>query len=131
MKKFVLLLLLSSFSLLSFAQIDIGIPGGVNESNKMKMQIAQKNAEYNGAIVGYAKACNVSEIEYKPIEKLLFKNFKTVGLGDSEINFLQNIFNTNVEMAKKRGLNSSKTECSLYLEEFKKSITIINSPETN
>lgn len=126
MKKITLILLIS-FSSSVFAQIDIGIPGAdTNKENDIKLQIAKKNAEYNGYIVGYAKACNFSPADYQRIESLLFKNLNTVELTNTEVEDAKQVYQQSVYAAQKKGQTHSKIECSLFGEEFKKIVEAIN-----
>jgi hypothetical protein len=128
MNKIILTLLLG-FSSFANAQIDIGTPGnGSSLEDQMKLNIARKNVEYSGAIVGYAKSCNFPEFEYKLIENKLFKNLQVVGINNVQMSTLKNLFKENVEMAQTRGKNNTKIECELFSKEFKKIISAINSP---
>lgn len=128
MNKIILILLLG-FSNFANAQIDIGTPGnGSSLQDQMKLNVARKNVEYNGAIVGYAKSCNFPEFEYNLIENKLFKNLQAVGIDDTQLSTLKALFKQNVEMAQTRGKNNTKIECDLFSKEFKKIISAINSP---
>lgn len=127
MKK-ILFILTLTFCNISFAQIDIGIPG-VSSENKVderKIKVASKNAEYNGAIVGFAQVCGYSPNDYAKIENLLFKNLNTVGLTHNQIDEMRVIYNKSILNTKEKGKTISKNECILFGEQFKKIISTIN-----
>lgn len=127
MKKIIITLALVVCSSVQ-AQINIGTPGAdpVNKADEMKIKVASKNAEYNGAIVGFAQACNLNAADYNKVEALLFKNLNTVGLNHSEIDKMREIFDSTVASAKEKGKRHSPTECALFNEEFKKIIAAMN-----
>jgi hypothetical protein len=127
MKK-ILFIIMIALSNVSFAQIDIGTPGASpeNKADERKIKIASKNAEYNGAIVGFAQICGFSPADYGKIEALLFKNLNTVGLNNQQIDEMRGIYNKSISNIKSKGANTSKNECMLFGEEFKKIISTIN-----
>ncbi|NCQ50348.1 hypothetical protein GW796_00320 [archaeon] len=128
MKKIIILLSIY-LSSIAFAQIDIGLPGkSVSENNPIKMEVARKNTEYSGAIVGFAKSCNLPESEYNKIGVLLFKNLNTVGLTEIESIQMKSVFENSIKSAQERGSKNTKTECNLFTIEFNKIISAISSP---
>ena len=126
MKKFLFILMLTLCNV-SFAQIDIGTPGSSpdNKADEMKLKIASKNAEYNGAIVGFAQVCGFPASDYGKVEGLLFKNLTTVGLSNTQIDEMRAIYNRSISNIKSKGSNISKNECSLFGEQFRKIISTI------
>ncbi len=137
MKKPLLLITLSVLTNLSFAQIDINsvnkldsntnVTGAAQTITNPKFEVAKKNAQYNGYIVGYAKSCQFNSNDIVKIENLLFKNLKTVELSKYDIESLRSIYLESVSNAEKNGLTHSKNECSIFSKEFNKIITAINS----
>jgi len=112
----------------AFAQIDISTPKtNTSHENEFKIKIAKKNAEYNGAIVGYAQACNFLSSDYEKVEKFLFKNLSTIGLTPNEFEQIKAIYQKSVNTAKENGKRHSKNECAIFGAEFKKIVNAINS----
>jgi hypothetical protein len=124
----ILFILMLTLSNASFAQIDIGVPGSSpeNKADEMKLKIASKNAEYNGAIVGFAQVCGFAASDYGKVEGLLFKNLNTVGLSNTQIDEMRGVYNKSIVNIKSKGNNISKNECSLFGEQFGKIISTIN-----
>lgn len=150
MKKIIFLFLTGFISFYSQAQINvsninkldqgtsnggdstqIGRNGNPNMGVNVKLEIAKKNAMYNGAIIGYAKACKLNESDAKKIELLLFKNFNAVDLSRSQIDELRGVFNDSVENAVRKGANHSQNECALFKTEFEKIVNSMNSNSVN
>lgn len=131
MKKILFILMLTLCNT-TFAQIDIGIPGSSpnNKADEMKIKVASKNAEYNGAIVGFAQICGFPASDYAKVENLLFKNLNTVGLNNTQIDDMRSIYNKSIINVKSKGSNTSKNECLLFGEQFRKIITTIDSGGT-
>lgn len=127
MRKFLFILMLT-LSNMAFAQIDIGTPGNSpeNKADEMKIKVASKNAEYNGAIVGFAQICGFPASDYGKVESLLFKNLNTVGLSNSQIDDMRTIYNRSITNIKSKGNNTSKNECLLFGEQFRKIISTID-----
>lgn len=124
----ILFILMLTLSNTSFAQIDIGIPGNSpsNKADEMKIKVASKNAEYNGAIVGFAQVCGFPTGDYAKVENLLFKNLTTVGLNNTQIDDMRSIYNKSIMNIKSKGSNVSKNECLLFGEQFRKIISTID-----
>jgi hypothetical protein len=140
MKKHILLITLTLLTNSIFAQIDINsvntldsnsnVTGSTKSITNSKFDIAKKNAQYNGYIVGYSKSCKLNAQDILKIENLLFKNFQTVELSKYDIDSLRKIYLESVDNAEKNGLTHSKNECAIFSQEFNKIITAINSTPT-
>ncbi len=103
--------------------------GEGKEMHMFKLNQAQKVAQYNGALTGYASICGAVDGDIKKIENVVFTNFKVIGLNEVDISNLDltyKQFQTNTINKKS---TVSPIECKLFMEEFNKIINAINNPK--
>ncbi len=106
-------------------------PQGGSENSNIhiyKLDQAQKVAEYNGALTGYAKICGALEMDIKKIEGVVFGNFKVIGLNDIEISNLDATYKQSQSNTMAKNTTVTPVECKLFMAEFNKIINAINNP---
>lgn len=91
-----------------------------------KLEAAQKVAEYNGALAGYANICGGQHSDVLKIIKIVFENFKTIGLKDLDIANLNSTYQQAAQNTINKKSSVSQIECKLFMEEFNKIIYEIN-----
>lgn len=122
MRKFFLVFLLT-LTQLSHAGLIVG--NNVNaDVNNPDYQITDKMMQYNGAIIGYAQACNLSKSDYMMLDTKFLKVIgeKNVFYNSAQMKNLRTSYDNAKDMASKQKNSISKAECSIFESEFKKII---------
>ncbi len=94
---------------------------GINEK-QVVVNISRQIIAYNGAIVGYAKACLFPKHEYQLIEDGLFRFIEINNRYLSQVDALnlKNYYEEVRDSTYQKKNVTSKVECELFKEEFKK-----------
>ncbi len=113
-----------SFVLLSFSMVTAKAQSqlhGINEK-QVVVNVSRQIIAYNGAIVGYAKACLFPKHEYQLIEDGLFRFIEINNryLSQTDTLNLKNYYEETRDSTYQKKNVTSKVECDLFREEFKK-----------
>lgn len=94
---------------------------GINEK-QVVVNVSRQIIAYNGAIVGYAKACLFPKHEYQLIEDGLFRfiDINNRYLSQVDTLNLKNYYEEVRDSTYQKKNVTSKVECELFREEFKK-----------
>ncbi len=94
---------------------------GINEK-QVVVNVSRQIIAYNGAIVGYAKACLFPKHEYQLIEDGLFRFIEINNryLSQTDTLNLKNYYEEIRDSTYQKKNITSKVECELFREEFKK-----------
>ena len=114
-----------SIALLLIALSNNVLAQPIMQTNNQKQEAlnnARKIIAYNGAVVGYAKACFFPKHEYQLIEDGLFNFIRTNNQYFNELDLLnlKNYYEEIKDKSFQKKSVTTKIECDLFNEEFKK-----------
>ncbi len=94
---------------------------GINEK-QVVVNVSRQIVAYNGAIVGYAKACLFPKHEYQLIEDGLFRfiDINNRYLSQNDASNLKKYYEETRDLTFQKKNVTSKVECDLFKEEFQK-----------
>lgn len=128
MKKYLLTIFISMFSMSSFAQLSFSNQNQsvVRFSSDINPQVAaqlEKSARYNGAIIGYGIKCNVPISNIQKVENFYVRNLNRLNLDKNNLNVVFSMFNNAKESVK---TNLTTQECNHIRTEYDKILRLIN-----
>lgn len=119
-----ILLTLTILFFTTIANAGLIVGNGISANSDSNFGMAEQLIKYNGAIIGYAQACDFPKKDYQMLEEKFFKalNQKNVYFNSVQMKNLKNSYEQAKSQTSKQKNSISKTECGLFEQEYKKII---------